>query len=356
MRLFIGTLAFLCVTTAIGLHMRAGHQLFYSLFVIVLFALLVRNVWLTLFIWLSCLLFAISKFQYGQIYITNIFYGSVLYYITKLAFEKRHIDFFIKMVLWVVFVNLCYGILQALNFDFIYLLSEELKFTNIPVTPSPNGFMGNSGIAACLYCLAIPFMATRSRNSIWLSFIMLIPICILRSSISLFAAFVIILFLLWFKINRRAWISIFILFILAGITYLMYFDLPGVERFVLWKEMLRDANCHPILGWGMDTFRKFTALKPYIFVEATSKWDNPHNLYISLFYEFGFLSLFILGGYLRQRCIAFKGALKDMNTLALTGFALGFFVISLASFPIFLARTACIIIPALALWEVSTNG
>jgi O-antigen ligase len=130
-----------------------------------------------------------------------------------------------------------------------------------------------------------------------------------------------------------------------------------MERVTLWKMALMDAKCHPIKGFGMDSFRKITSSKNFQYMmggdRSPSLWDNPHNLYISLGYEFGFLVFIILGGYIRQLIISFKKSSKNSNVIALAGFIMVFFVISIGSFPAFLCRTMVFIIPCFALYEVS---
>src|SRR3990167_4665742 len=84
-------------------------------------------------------------------------------------------------------------------------------------------------------------------------------------------------------------------------------------------------------------------------------WDNPHNLYISILYEFGLPGLFIFCGYNRQIFMRYKNSVKNLNTIGLMGFVIAFFGISLGHFPIFLARCAAFIIPMFALLEVSTE-
>ena len=352
LRLFVSAFMFLCVTTIIGLNMRAGHQLLFALGVIILFALLVKNIWLTLFMWLSCLLFTIYKFEFGQVYITNIFYGAILFYITKIAFEKQHIDWFIKIFLWLVVANLGYSILQVLNFDFIYRFSENLyiPFLSFAKIPSPNGFMGNSGITGCLYAFAVPLIA---RKSIWLAVAMLIPIFILRAFAALTGGFVALLFVMWFRVDRKIWIASLMGVLVASGAYLAYFDMPGLERVHLWKMALSDAKCHPIKGFGMDSFRKITSSKNFDYQQGEvnpSLWDNPHNLLVSLFFEFGFLVFLILGGYIRHLILLFN---RSLNTIALAGFIVCFFVVSMGSFLAFLCRTMVIIIPMFALYEIS---
>lgn len=358
MRLFIGVGCFLCFTTIIGLHLRAAHQLIFCLFVIILSALLMKNIWATLFIWWACLLFAISKFECGQIYITNIFYGAMFYYITKVAFERRHIDFFIKIVLWVLCLNLFYGCLQILSYDFVFNSWENLNVLGVQVIKgSPNGFMGNSGVMASFCCMCIPLVATRSKYSVWLSLLLLIPVFILRSTSAIGGSFVVLMFIAWFSMNKKIWFLLLAGMIIALVVFLIFFDLPGMERINVWKASLNDINQHPVVGWGMDSFRKYTATKPFTYVQGPSdiplsKWDNPHNLIISLLFEFGIISVILLGGYLRHIFVLFRASGKNGNSLALTGFLIAFLMVSLGNFPIFLARMAVIIIPALALLEV----
>ncbi len=301
---------------------------------------------------------------------TNIFYGSVIYYLTKYAFEKKHIDWFINMILWVVALNLFYSILQVLkippmgmatgldSLDFIYRFTETLKFTGVAHTPAPIGLMTNSGVTATLYCLAIPLIGTRSEKSIIISFLMLIPIFLLNSAVSIIAAGILLMYLLWFKVSKKIWFTMLVGIMLSAGAYLVYCDTPGVERFNVWRLTLQDANCHPLKGWGMDSFRKVTTLKKQTYhMECNpgnnALWDNPHNIFVSLFFEFGIIPILLLGGYFRENIIKFKQAIKEPNTIALVGFVLGFFLVSMGNFPMWLARTAILIIPCFALMEIS---
>ena len=135
---------------------------------------------------------------------------------------------------------------------------------------------------------------------------------------------------------------------------------------------LRYAVIHPITGWGLDSFRNGTGEpggEKHVYAMQTHAqivsgrpkelhlaiWDNPHNLYISLFYEWGVFGLIFLGGYIRFLALRFKNAIKTPNLLALTGFIIVFFVTSLAYFPIFLARMAIFIVPCFALFEIESG-
>jgi len=267
------------------------------------------------------------------------------------------------MILWVTALNLFYGVAQAAGFECIFKTQEGLNVLGYHVpNRSPNGFMGNSGIMAALCAMAIPLVATRGRRSLWIGAMLLIPIFILRSSISLAAGVITLLFVAKYRLRKSAWIAFIVSACIAAACFLIFFDMPGMERMNVWKTTMNDINHHPLMGWGMDSFRRYTETKPFVYVQgpqdsALSRWDNPHNIILSLLFEFGIISIFLLGGYTRQLSLSFNKTAKEPNTIALAGFLMAFFLVSLAHYPIFLARMVPIIIPCFALFELQVaNG
>lgn len=378
-RLFISALAFLCVVNIAGMDARLAHQWIFMLGIFCVFSIILKNIWLTLFMWWSAILFLVFKMNLGGVYLQNIFLGCVVYFLVKLCFERKHIDFYLNIILWLVFANLAYGLVQIVGCNFLYrpheyihgFLTKELypsyKYLGClggwEYTNGINGFMGFSSCTAILYTFAIPILLTRKNLIAKIGgFLMFVPIYYLHSSTSLMTAIIAVIFLSFFMLKRKYFFIALGIAILSAIGFLMFCDMPGKERFALWKLVLTDCNLHPVIGWGMDSFRNFTAQKQHLFVMGEQEqaalgiikqlWDNPHNLYISLWYEFGIVSLILLGGYIRQVCLWFKDSEKTRNLLALTTIILIFFVSSIGQFPIFLARMAVIIIPCFALFEV----
>ena len=355
-RYFVIAFTFLCLVSIIGMRLREAQQFFMMMGIIVIFGLLLRNVWLTLFLWWTVFLYAFFRFNGGHIYIANVFYGCVLFYLVKVAFEKKHINFFINAVLWLAVLNILFICVQILGYDFIY--KTPLGNPNI----SPIAFMGNKGIVSILMVLAIPLLATRSPKSLWLSFSLFIPIFLCRGRINIIAGAIVLLFILFFKIRRIWWICLVVILLISAVGYFVLVHPPADERFNQWKLVLQDCMIYPVSGWGLDSYRNMTIKKPHIYAMNNPRiingkpfypwWDNPHNLYISLFFEWGVIGLIILGGYLRQSGIYFKNAVKEPNTLALAGFMLVVFIVSIAHFPMFLARCVVLIIPAASLFEI----
>ena len=324
--------------------------------------------------WWTVFLYTFTKFNIGNIYVSNVFYGCIIYYLTKLAFKKEHIDFFIKMVLWVLALNLAYAVVQVFGGEFIYgkldtpsgdLVSREsiTIFGKLFRGRAPFGFMGNTSVLAIFIAMCVPLLVSRGR---WWAYtwagLLLVPLYLLHSSMGMVASLIGALFVLWFRMPRKIWIISAVVLSLLGGAFLWKVDMPGLERIHAWKLMARDCTIHPITGWGLDSFRNITEKKKHVYAlnavkmgkesYAVDKWDKPHNIYISLLFEFGIVGLFLLGGYLRQISIWFNRAVKSSDVLALAGFILVFFIVSIGHFPIFLARLSVFIICVFALLEL----
>ena len=350
-----------------GLQARASHQSIFYIGTIILFSFMARNIWLTLFLWWSVFLFCFFKFNTGQVYLQNIFLGSVVYVVVKNVFKKEHINAALNVFLWLVAVNLLYGILQVLRLDFIYdqtKLYETSRIFGI-TTFSPIGFMTNTGITAILYAFSVPILLNRkSLISKMAAGLMFLPIVYFHSFSALIGATCGLFFSLFFIIKRKWFIITLALSLLVSPIIYKYIDKPGFERISAWKLILKDCQIHPVTGWGMDSFRNYTEKKQHLYAANARKdgegyavdiWDNPHNLYISIFFEFGMFALALLFGYLVSMGRKFKAFYYESNTKALAGFLLVFLIVSAGAFPIFLGRCAAYIIPMFALFEIQTG-
>lgn len=314
----------------------------------------------------------------------------------KRSFKKEHINYFINGVLWFVFLNIVYMAMQVSGFDVIFYklrLIEGLKLYFDNVVPS--GLMGQISLMGCLMAMAVPLLATRgSKWAIIGSLGLFLPLYLSKASLCLIMGIVGLLFVFYYRMPKRVWYIIVIALVLSGSMYIKYVDRPGFERLRVWKSALRDGLKHPITGWGLDSFANITSYKNFKYsnvainfnpkdmrdlrgiyeskdamLEARDSiekyankriqyfewWGNPHNLYISLGFEFGIIGLIIFGGYMRDTILRFKKCIKDSNTLALAGLILVFLGVSFGHFPIFLARFSIIVIGGFSLFEVATS-
>jgi hypothetical protein len=328
------------------------------LFCICAFAFLVDNFFVTAFILWSVFLYCFFKFALGEVYLGNILYGSMLYYIVKVVFKREHINLFINAVLWFCAANIAFSALQVLGYDFYFVsVLGDQNYT-------PFGFMANAGITGILYAIGVAFLATRTKW--WYGLLLFVPLFFARSTINIIAAISGMLFIGYYKIPKKILAGVVVAFLLFGIFYCTKVDKHiGTERFPIWKLAMHDVVCHPVVGWGMDSYRTIAEHKRFNYGSyetnentkiQVSPWDNPHNLLISLMYEWGMVGLIIFLGYILSLARKFRYAIKEPNLLALSGAIVAVLIISLAHFPIFLARTAVIVVPIFSLFEVQCNA
>jgi len=379
MRCTIVAAIFLAVANLQGITSnREAQQIVFMLLMVTLFSLLLKNIWVMLFIAWTVFLYSFFKFTSGSNYLSNIFLGGIFYYLTRISFKKEHVDFFINGLLWFVFLNVSYSVLQVLGYDFFFQqMFYADGFENFRNNMSPAGFMGHQSITAALYAMTIPLIATRGSKWSWAAAIgLFFPLYLQRTSLCFICGIVGLMFVLFYRIRRSIWIGLIVLMMLISFFYIKKVDALGIERLPQWHQVMRDVMIHPVTGWGLDSFANVTPNKDFRYQQQVLKfpyhrdqksgklyqnitqitwWDNPHNLYISLFYEFGIIGLFIFCGYIRQNFMRFKYAVKTCNVIGLIGFILTFLGISFGHFPIFLARMAVFIIPAFALYEIATE-
>ena len=189
---------------------------------------------------------------------------------------------------------------------------------------------------------------------------LLYPLIHLKSSISLLAGVVGLLIVSYYRINRKLWIGILILGIAGSCWFGLTKDHMPIDRFKHWQHVLRDGSTHPIVGWGLDSYRNVTEEKKSIYYSSYTDygeirymevWDNPHNLLVSLFFEFGIGGIVLLLLYYIDINKKFRRGVKYNNRLGLYSFSIVLLVLSLFHFPMYLARFTCFIIPAFALLE-----
>jgi len=373
---------FVSMVTLQGVQdMRQVHQVVFMLSMITLFSFVLKNLWVTLFVCWTVFLYSFFKFDSGEIYISNVLFGCILYFVTKVAFRKENIDLFINGFLWFVFANITLMALQAVDFDFIYSKINYIhgfkQYVENTTTTGLRmvGFMGHRSITAMVMALAIPVMATRGGKGAWLAVLLLfVPLYLAKTSLCMLAGMVGLLFVLYFRINRKLLVGGIVALIFLGGFYISKVDGIGVERFGVWKQISRDIIIHPITGWGLDSFAKTTRNKDFMYsasivkhplhfakdgrmyqnITAIKQWENPHNLILSLLYEWGLPGLVLFICFMRFNVLRFAGAIKNPNTIGLAGFILVFVAISMGHYPMWLPRVVCFIIPMFALYETST--
>jgi len=368
MRGFLMLLVFMCVAYLHGVDARNAQQFFFSLYIMILFGMLLDNWWLTAFLWWTVALFAYHNDPTGTLYVSNVFFGLVLYYIVKKAFTRDKIHLFFNAILWLVVLNLALMLLQLWGYDFIHQMKIHSLNKFVEVHRDPAGFMGYKAAMGILMAMAIPILFSRANLMSRIgAFAMFVPLYISRASSCMVAGVLGLLFVVFYQYRKFFWYLLVGLVILCCL-YIKLVDMPmGTmnDRIGQWRVVLRDCTGYPIVGWGLDSFRNITKKKKqkYCMPPVNDKgnihipvWDNPHNLVVSLVFEWGIVGLIIAVGYIRSCVMRFGRAIKTRNLIALSGFILVTLVVSIGHFPMFLAEFVVIIIPMVALFEIEIGG
>lgn len=370
-RVFMAGLIFMGMAVMFGMDFRTAQQVFFTCGVIAIVSLMMKNFWITAFLlWTNCL-FILYRFELGSLYLSNIFFGALLYLMTKLFFRREHVDGYLKVFLTFVGINLLFSVCQMFNWDFIF------RGVNVEAT-EPCGFMAFRSAWGMLSALAIPVILTRPyKLALPMALGMFVPIYISDSSIAVIgglAGFAVTLYYSrrywknWYKWRRQITACVALVALILGGMYVTKkdnFQSSFKTRAGLWKVCMGDSVLHPITGWGLDSFRNVTKDKAFNYVmnlkhrEGQSYdvdiWDNPHNLYVSLALEWGWVGLGIAIGYIVFIFKRFMRSEKLPNTVALFGVCLVTMILSIAHFPMFLARFTAFLIPMFAMYETITE-
>ena len=344
--------------------LRLVQEQVFQLGAMVIYAVvLLENIYLAAFLILSVALYLIHDLCGGN-YLVNILYGCLLYQVSYRTIDSKNVVQVFKVVLWLAFVNLVWMILQNLGVDLIFFdLSRPGEVMNNV------GFMGLKCFMGMLFVLILPFAI---YFNIWVALLLLIPIGLSESSISIISAAIILIAHFWWKFRTKSrviFIALMLFFSTIAVLYTLNDSKANMmtDRFNLWKLTLKDALKEPFTGWGMDSFRNIGAngKKDFlyfkneqnvvfhgIYIPETGKfklpkdqdfkgnivhpWDSPHNEYIQILFEFGIFGLVLL--LLIGVDIAKRFSSSDAKQRAIVLFLISFAVCSLAQFPAHVAR------------------
>lgn len=337
-----------------------------------------------IFVIYSYLLFTLSGFKQGSVYLYNIFISSLLYFCV-LGMKKEDTKQFFNVIGWIAAFNILYIAVQALHLDFVWFMKGPGGVATTGIF-DPIGFFGLKAHMGIFMAIA---MMSLIRKNFLVSQLLWIPIYMSKSTGAMLAAGVACLFYLYW--TRRKIFKIMIPLVLAGsFVYIIFVDAPmGMfgSRPPMWQESMRDVvygyNLRtpdlqsPYLrniftGFGLDGFRtgviKYFKLakndttvkaiqlsdklvdakgRPYyakegkIFTpdnDVVDYWDNAHCEPVNLFYNFGLIGVIVIGFMFYFICSRFGLAIKTPEAVSLFAMMIVFVMSSLTHFPFHIPR------------------
>lgn len=368
------------LASAYGMNDRAVQEHTYQYMTIGILALFVGNFLLTSFIILNLVSYIAAGESVGSMQVLNITFGCLLFRFVQSYFKKRAIEPYFKPLLWLTFITLTLTVLQVLNLDPIF--SPQDGAGNIMNGPHglPTGFFGINmahgmflNIAGVILSFFNPLLAL----------CMALPIAMLRSSAVFLSFGVSVLFITWFRFRRYFIYCLGAMFLFAGVgIFHDQSDDPGSfrSRFPVWHMTVKYVLTSParLIGYGPDSFRNEREGKEFTFFSDESFnagvmisdgkgngnfqyyspnrkpvniqpivhngkmhiafWDNPHNEYLQMLFQYGIIGFLLLIGLMREMWYRFYFARKTNELVTVTACILVFFVSSLTQFPLGLAR------------------
>ena len=362
--------------------MRMGHEQAFELGITALFTIVfIENIWLAAFMLWTIFLYAYFNFPaMGGNYVMHLFQAGLLYQVTYHLVNRKRVETIFRGILVICAINLAFTALQFFGYDplFMNLQSGVMNF-------DPVGIMGIKAVSGILSAISIPIALFFSP---WLTLAIIPALILSQCSSAVGATVVSILFLAWQQ-SRKTFTYMLIPIAMAGSMYVAYDSKANMmtDRFNLWKLSVKDALTHPITGMGLDSFRNVGQPKPYLYfknnVDNTAlamvptgnqdlwmprdggnfakdkagnlwvdPWDNPHNEFVGILYEFGIVGLLIMGALLLDIT---KRLRRDPIITTIFAVFLVYLVSSIGQFPFHLARTAHLSVILLACYYKLTD-
>jgi len=324
------------------------------------------NLWLGILLIWSIILYFWYK-ETGFNYVFNLFCGFLVYSICVRYVEKKDIAFLLRAVLAVALFNIVLLCMQAVGFD---------PFNSLRNFPGQTDTMGLFALKACMGMYMAFAMCLLTVFSWWTPILFLVPIGLSVTTSAFLGSVIGYLFILWFRKRNAFWV-LSVAILALSFVFVAKIDKPmGMmgTRLPMWKMVLKDSTKSPLAGYGLDSFRignlkyfkESDTNKTVYGIKQDDKimlpearhydwWDNAHNEWLQLLFEFSFIGFGIVLFILYYICKQFLISYKTDTSLALMGFFIALLIMSIGQFPFHLARLAHLIPVCIALFVIETN-
>lgn len=286
----------------------------------------------------------------------NLAIGILFYKAVYENIDTAEVKQYAEWMFWLLFANLVLGCMQWFRLDPIF---NHVQGNIAPINEHVVGFMRLRANLGVLTAITAPMLFAVHP----LTTLIALPLMWWGMSSASVGAFVISLgFLLYFRLRRWGFYSLFILVAVAGAYFVLKYDMPGGqfdERFKIWfvtaSAALKNA---PFMGLGLGKFSEWLPLMMQKTVSTPLVWAWAHNEFIQVFFEMGIAGFVMLIAYIRGRFSDFFGNpknMKDHGSQALFACFMSVLFVSFFHFPFHVGKLAGICVFIMAFSHAKSN-
>jgi len=273
------------------------------------------NIWLGVFVLLAVFSHVYPVYNAaGYKTLHNILIASGL--LLFMSYRPEYFEHVFDVLLIVAVVNLI-----VIGFDLLNIHVPYRMFWGADC----EGVTANRNESAALFAFALPAAFRKGRG--WVIPLIVIGLILTRTSgaaIAIMAGIII-----YWKLKGYRFLFWFILASALGfLLYILFVDTASVEsRWVMWGGVMEAIKQKPLLGWGLGQY-------PNVYNHS------PHNEFLRMVFEMGFVSVLILAGYVATSILKLWGEeISDNKILCITALVI-IAVNSFISFQLHIGVTA----------------
>lgn len=351
-----------------------------------------ENIWLTLFMLWNIFLYIYSGSEVGSMQVLNVFFACLVFRFTRAWFKKNKFDNCYKPILGMLVASLVFVVLQKLRIDPLSVPQDGAGNMQTGPMTQPCGLFGIPMAHGIFLAMCMPILAS---VNLFLAPLLLIPIYLCRSSAAVLAALAATGFYVY-QLYKRWFIYFLGVLVLGGMLFVWYDTTsdPGTmkARFPMWSAVVK-YSLHRPEGYGPDSFRNYNAHKDFKFnsdrnyeaiiaispthdesnimatyysptsdtatvirlneeaskhgfpknsggVMELNSWDDPHNEYLKVLFEYGIPGFILLIGLIAEMIRRFRNTMKSKELVTVTACLIVFAVAAGSQFPLSIARLA----------------
>lgn len=366
---------------------RTFQNMFFNYTAVGAIAVFCGNFWLGMFLLYNIFSFIWAGADTGSMQLGNITFGVSLFMLSRVFFRKNSFLPYTKYLVWVALASIIFMILQMLRIDPIHVGQNSAGVIMHRPFSDPVGLFKIKECSGTFLSFVVPIL---TYSNPVLGALLMFPILTSHSS-SVALASLVVLAISVYYFHRHLFKWFLLALFIGTIGYFVYdFNKDPYtfkSRFPVWHSTAKFGLSNP-LGFGPDSYRNHNRIKNFMFVgdangnhwierqidkdkrqltyysmtndrvESERKaqelvenglpngeynlWDNPHNGFLQMLFQYGYIGVFLLFGLMREIWFRWRFCIKNGENVILFCGLLVFAITSITHFPLELARTACI--------------